>query len=371
MLLRQTIILSAFFLLPAAFAAAQEVTDGPYVIYQNGQIQVTTVQRDDDLLQPKTTVYKDSLLVSPENHAEWRFYVKLRPISSPKAECSIENDEPVFFMSDIEGEFAPFRNMLLAAGVIDAHYNWTYGHGSLVIAGDLFDRGKDVVPELWLLYKLEGEAAVVGGRVHVILGNHDIMNLSGDHRYTDGKYFKDAWLLHTDCTGLFGRDTELGRWLRAQNVIEKIGDLLVMHGGMSPAILAKRQSVEALNNACRPYFDRPWRQLPDSLQDYFNNHALFWYRGYFMTPKITDAQVDSTLSFYGCKWIVVGHTILAKNIALYQKGKVVALDVDEHKGHTAAALYQNGKWQVMDLGGTAKALRYEPKNDDLKDSDIL
>lgn len=240
-----------------------------------------------------------------------------------------------------------------------------------MIPGDLFDRGKDVVSELWLLYKLEDEARLAGGWVQVILGNHDVMNLSGDHRYTDAKYFKDAWLLHTDINGLFDADTELGRWLRSKNVVEKCGEVLVMHGGLSPVLLARGWSLAQLNGLCRPYYDFPRGQLPVQAQVLFGKDALFWYRGYFMQPRATMGLVDSTLSRYGCRWIVVGHTIVKWNIASYYGGKVIGVDVDEHLNHVEAALLENGKWFTINGDGKILPLVYKGSNDLVTDKDVL
>ena len=83
----------------------------------------------------------------------------------------------MFVLSDIEGEFAAFKSLMQGNGIMDQNYKWTFGDGHLVICGDLFDRGNRVTEYLWLLYKLEDEAKAQGGYVHVILGNHDIMNL--------------------------------------------------------------------------------------------------------------------------------------------------------------------------------------------------
>ena len=358
-----------------AQTAKPVVVDGPYVSYHDGRIYAANILKDDDLLLPVIDFYPDTqkaimLKVVPEGHQEWAFKEKLKPAIENEASVYPQS-EKTLFISDIEGEFAGFRKLLIAAKVMDEGYNWTYGANTLVIPGDLFDRGKDVVPELWLLYKLEDEAKAAGGSLQVILGNHVIMNLTGDHRYTDGKYFKNAWLLKTNCTQLFGRDTELGRWLRSKNIIEKTGNVLVMHGGLSPEILGKKQSVDQMNTECRPYYDAVRRQIPDSLQVFFGPKALFWYRGYFIQPKISMAQLDSTLAFYHCRYILVGHTIVKWNIASYYGGKVVSVDVDEHKGQTAAALYEKGKWYRMDDKGKTKKLVYQTGNDEIKETDIL
>ncbi|MFD2871925.1 metallophosphoesterase [Mucilaginibacter ximonensis] len=343
-------------LLPGLSWAQKSVqVDGPYVRYEGQQRIVKTIWQDDDDLVVKTE--HGALNVVPEGHPEWAFQVKLHTIGSENAAQPLA--EKTLFMSDIEGEFAKFRKLLLAAQVIDSAYNWTYGHGSLVIAGDLFDRGKDVVPELWLLYKLEDDAAAAGGSVHVLLGNHDVMNLSGDYRYTDAKYFKHAWFLNTGCAGLFGADTELGRWLRSKNIIEKIGNVLVMHGGLSPAL--KGLTLDEVNKKYQPY----------GQQVKVDRNAPFWYRGYFRAPKISMAGVDSTLAAYSCKYIVVGHTIIKWNIASFYEGKIIGVDVDEHKGKPMAALLENGQWFTIDDTGERKRLQYKPSNDQINEKDIL
>jgi len=364
-------------LLPLIALAKPPVpVDGPYVRYTGGQVIVTTIERDDDLLEPQTQTFPLSakaaitLQVTPEGHPDWSFTVRLKPNLEPEP-STFAAPTKTLFLSDIEGEFAKFREILLAAKIIDTQYNWTYDRGSVVIAGDLFDRGTDVVPELWLLYKLEDEAKVAGGAVHVLLGNHDVMNLSGDNRYTDAKYFKNAWLMEMNISHLFDKSTELGRWLRSRNVIEKVGDILVMHGGLSPALLAVNRSPDQLNAACRPFYAVSTEAVPDSLKVYFGSKALFWYRGYFRAPKISEADLDITLKQYDCKQILVGHTIVKWNIALFLGGKVIGVDVDYHKGKPMAALYQDGQWLVIDEKGKCKPMHYQPTNDQIKESDIL
>lgn len=347
-----------------ALAQRPNDVDGPYIFYKDNHISITSIEKNEDLLKSKAIryIYRDKanivLNVTPENHPKYAFQVCLK--QKLQADLSVHlATGKLLFVSDIEGEFVNLRRILLAAKVIDKYYHWIYGSGCLVIAGDLFDRGKDVVPELWLLYKLEDEAAACGGAVITILGNHDVMNLSGDHRYTDAKYFKTAWLMKTSIDSLFGADTELGRWLRSKNLVEKVGDVLVTHGGLSPAWL--NFSLEELNHRYQPY-DK--QREPD-------RNAPFWYRGYFIAPKVSMAEVDRTLAAYDCKYIVVGHTIVKWNIASYYKGKVIGVDVDEHKGEPQAALYSSGQWQVIYGSGKLQTLQYRPANDQISEKDIL
>jgi len=95
----------------------------------------------------------------------------------------------VVALSDIHGAYEGFVSALAEAGVVDADGGWQAGARRLVITGDLTDRGPDSRAAMDLLMRLENEAAATGGRVHVLLGNHEVMNLVGALRYVSpGEY---------------------------------------------------------------------------------------------------------------------------------------------------------------------------------------
>ena len=52
----------------------------------------------------------------------------------------------------------------------------------LVSLGDLLDRGAESRKVMDLLMKLQSQAPASGGHVHVVIGNHELMNLTGDMR---------------------------------------------------------------------------------------------------------------------------------------------------------------------------------------------
>ncbi len=54
-------------------------------------------------------------------------------------------NEKLLVLSDIEGEFDGFRKLMLQRGVMDSMFNWTFGKNHLVLVGDHFDRGNDVI----------------------------------------------------------------------------------------------------------------------------------------------------------------------------------------------------------------------------------
>ena len=361
------LLTAAAFFFPSFLTHGQQpyITDGPYVSYHNRIGYVSRIIKKDSGYRAVTDSFperkrrRQTLTVHLDGRAEWDFTVRLRRKISVPADATMsfgrQRKAPILILSDIEGEFEHFRNILLSAHVIDEEYRWVFGKGKVIVAGDLFDRGGQVSQFLWLLYKLEDEAARKGGEVHVVLGNHDVMNLDGDFRYVRSEYMANARLMNESYSSLYGKDTELGRWLRSRNIIEKVDSLLVMHGGISPEILHEGKTIRQINTDCRPWYAIHPGQVPDSLVDFFNAKAIFWYRGYFLNPRATVSLVDSTLAFYGVNKLIVGHDII-EHIAAFYDGKVIGVDVNEHEGTHEALLITHGKYFRIDDKGNKQEL---------------
>lgn len=186
----------------------------------------------------------------------------------------------VVAVGDIHGNFEGFVSILQRADLVDDDLRWTGGRATLVQTGDIFDRGVEVRKVLDLLMRLESEAAEAGGRVIVLIGNHEGMNLTGFYRdvnpeiyatfvddqsekrrkagYKDfKKYWRDkaaalaaeppaftdeikerwmeayppGWLEHNEA---LGPDGLYGKWLRKRPVAVVINHVLFIHGGVGP-----------------------------------------------------------------------------------------------------------------------------------------
>jgi len=269
-----------------------------------------------------------------------------------------KNEKPVskepskiFVLSDIEGEYDYFKQLLLAAGVMDKNFNWTFGKGHLVICGDVFDRGSKVTECLWLIYYLEEKAKQADGYVHFVLGNHELMNITGDLRFLNPKYLQIAQQLSVPYKNFYSKETELGRWLRTKNIIEKIGDKLFLHAGVSQYMNQLGESVAAINNLARPHYDQADDSLlPPVAQLLLLDEGPLWYRGYYLAPLATKAQVDSTLELFRVKKIITGHTVVSRITAFYG-GKIINLDVPHAKGASEGLLIENRKYYRVGLKG--------------------
>jgi hypothetical protein len=263
-------------------------------------------------------------------------------------------------VSDIEGNFKGLQQLLVGTGVTDGHLQWQFDTGHLVFVGDMFDRGLQVTECLWLLYKLEREAEQAGGKVHFLLGNHELMNLTGNYRYVRRKYWRNADSLRVAYADWYGPTTELGRWLRTKNVIERIGNTLFVHGGISPQVLAQHLSLDQLNYLTRQGIDAPNHAAllgPAKLISH-SDLSPDWYRGIALA-EVSAQHVQQVLSTYGAKTLVIGHTPNEQIHTLYQR-QVIAIDIP-HQDHTdqgfmQALWWENGTFSVIDSQQRKKPL---------------
>ncbi len=185
--------------------------------------------------------------------------------------------ERVVAFADVHGAHAELTALLQSVGVVDAELRWTGGKTHLVSLGDLLDRGADSRRVMDLLMRLQREAEAAGGRVHVVLGNHEAMNVLGDLRYVAADEFapyaadedpdersrqRDAFLSRQSGTTvadferlfppgffahrrLLGPQGPYGQWLLGLPAVVRINDTVYMHGG--PSTLLQGRGIETLN----------------------------------------------------------------------------------------------------------------------------
>lgn len=259
-------------------------------------------------------------------------------------------------VSDIEGSFRAFCRILYKNGVINKYLKWTFEDNHLVIVGDCFDRGEQVIECLWLIYSLEEKARREGGYVHFILGNHEIMNLNGDWRYVHPKYAENTHS-KTSRTALYGGNNELWRWIQTKNIIEKIGDILFVHAGITPQLLNHDLSITDINRKARPYYSRAGESFADPfLQTVFNKDTSpFWYRGYYQ-GLVTEEMIDTTLAKFDVSTIVTGHTIV-EHVSSYYNGKVINVNTDHASGNSEALLIRENRFYRINLAGKKERIK--------------
>ncbi len=196
------------------------------------------------------------------------------PLSSAQAdEWHFSDVERIVAVSDIHGAYNALVTTLQEADVIDDDLAWSGGKTHFVITGDLLDRGPDSRRVMDLIIRLEYEAPLAGGRVHQLLGNHEVMNLIGDLRYVSDEEYaafldiesadeRELWYRRfrrdkpedvdesavrsefdeKAPPGYFGHrrafrhDGIYGKWLLKKPIMIVINDTVFVHGGVPPYV---------------------------------------------------------------------------------------------------------------------------------------
>jgi len=333
------------------------VFDGPYILLENNNYVINYVIENNGVKSVRTNEFAEkdkggyTFQVTTDEPGKTFPVVLKKNLKEEKTEFSKVNKQ--FVLSDMEGNFRSFRKLLQANQIIDSNYNWTFGDGHLILAGDFVDRGNQQTELLWLIYSLEDKAKAAGGHVHFILGNHEIMNLSGDFRYLNPKYKETESILNKSIVDLYGEKSEMGQWLRTKNVVEEIGSILYLHAGISSAVNTIDVSINKLNKLVRPFYsDNKYEYDDNRTEILMGDLGPFWYRGYYMgSTRAVQSQIDSTLSIYKVKKIVTGHSVVADTISVHFNGKVFNTDVHHAGGHSEAMLIEGDKFYRVNSFG--------------------
>lgn len=328
--------------------------DGPYVFREpRGYTAVRMVEVDGQWRvrwQRLPDSPRSRLVVEVDNPARTRFDVAIRAAAVASSADEPRNPPRLLMLSDFEGQFDRFVSLLRTQGVLDADLHWSYGGGHVALVGDFVDRGEQVLPLLWLIYRMEGEARRAGGRVHYLLGNHEQMLLRGDMESWPQRMRATAQRIDGGPRRLFAEDSVLGQWLRTKPVVARIGDHLLAHGGISADYLASGLGIDAANALARHHLETRTLLLPARVRPVLGRTGTTRYRGLARPDARREAEpiahLRAVAARHGVQRVAIGHTI-APDIALEQRGLLLRLDVHHASQVPQAALYENGVlWRV-------------------------
>jgi hypothetical protein len=256
-------------------------------------------------------------------------------------------------IGDLHGDLDASLKVLQMTGLVDEDGRWSGGRTILVQTGDTTDRGPDSKQVIELLIRLSDEAETSGGDVVALLGNHEVMNMTGDLRY-----------VHPGDVAAFGSPEARraafaptgspGTWLRARDVAAKVGDTVFVHGGVSPSWALK--GLDVINRTARSAIDA------DPRAAILGAEGPLWLRDYLQAPEsIACPMLADALEDLGAVRMVVGHTTqrtgrvavrcdgallgIDTGISAHYGGNLAAVQID---GGNAMALYPSGPVDLPD-----------------------
>jgi hypothetical protein len=217
----------------------------------------------------------------------------------------------VYVIGDVHGQLEKLRDLLRGAGLIDQDDAWSGADSALWFMGDLVDHGPDGVGVVALIMRLQEQASTAGGRVEVLLGNHDVLLLAahrfGTQRTADGSTtFRELWEESGGVASDLERLTlEQARWLRTLPAMAREGPQLLIH---ADALFYTRYggSLDEINASLRGLLHGDDAARWGRLLDEFGEH------GAFVSPSDGASAAEAFLGRFGGERIVHGHTPVSK-----------------------------------------------------------
>ncbi len=268
--------------------------------------------------------------------------------------------------------------------------------------GDILDRGDSAKEIFDLLMSLEKEAETAGGMVHVLLGNHEEINITGrvfsfpDYLTAEQfrKFLPDSFrkakerelqkkIRTTERRGDRGpydyiveefwddlkRDPKAcrlyylnfmgnyGRWLLKKNAVIKINDCVFVHGGISEEF--STWPIQDINDRLRSELSDARRAIergrgPSYSKPVllFNEDGPLWFRELALPNSVAPEEVDLILDNLGVRHMIIAHTpqiAVTREKMMHFGGKIWIVDTGIARiygGHLSALIIQDDEFTV-------------------------
>lgn len=292
-------------------------------------------------------------------------------------------------IGDVHGDADATRTALQIAGVAqfdqDGSVHWTGGDAHVVQLGDIFDRGGAELESLFILLELRRQAENCGGAVHLLLGNHELLNASGDFRYvTDsafdaslayagGPWGGDEWTEKLRARiRLFSPGGEMAQHMSTFRVALKVNDTIFAHGGFTSD--HADVGLQAMNEAATAWLlddvklmDAPKRsEIGSALQLAAGGpEAVVWNRTYGSFANATPVdrlrmctRLQKSLAKVGANRLVIGHTPQPSGCSPACGSRVWRIDVGMSRGilgnpPQVLEIHQDGSTSVLTTSAPA------------------
>lgn len=315
---------------------------------------------------------------------------------TPEDEIYLKDGQRLVCVGDVHGDLEALKNFLATGGVYDPSTDsWCGGDTVVVQCGDILDRGFEELACYQLLSKLSQEALAYGGKVILLVGNHEAMNAMGlfQYAFTDREHEQFIGRAVDETLGPDNKwrdqyvNNQPSRWasyepggllahslLRNMKVAVKVGGTVCVHAGLRPEHLRDHGGIAGMNAAYRD-----WISLGDDLTSgdaasispvRYNHHGNYpnprdawvdaearqkyyvnsipaflqngptgpiWMREYSSPPdappaaRDAEALLEETLSILGARRLVMGHTI-QRRVNGVLGGRAWRVDVGASRG---------------------------------------
>ena len=300
------------------------------------------------------------LLVGCRDSSSYAIATGPRDWATHPAVATLDAPVDLYAASDIHGGYDRFVALLAANHLVAAMpatpdaVQWAGGAATLVIVGDLFDKGPQGLEVVDLLRALETSAHDQGGAVVVTLGNHEaefFADPMSSKAEADDGIDKELATESIDPIAVASGADPRGAWLRERPFAAKIGAWFFAHAGDTHG-----RTLADLSTALQAGYDANDFRDPEFAADDSILEARDWYED--------PAVVMAATAALGADHIAFGHDPNALGargaIASAQSGALVRIDCgmspDVDDSHGMLLHVRGNVVEQLDANGSATKL---------------
>jgi hypothetical protein len=233
----------------------------------------------------------------------------------------------IIVIGDIHGDMDKLLKCLRIPNLIDSHNNWIGEDTVVVQVGDQIDSCRfkgssncnqptneldeaDDIKILYFLTELHNQASKQGGAVYSLMGNHELMNVTGDMRFVSHNNINHNGMGLEGRKDLFKPGNKIANFLACtRKMALVIGSNLFVHAGIVPEIQTKYNNIDDMNKLLTFFLLGELRQ-PDQFKDLFivGKTSPLWTRMFGNDQILNCDQISETLKTYKVGRMFVGHT---------------------------------------------------------------
>ena len=244
-----------------------------------------------------------------------------------------ETTTPIIAIGDLHADLESAKKVFQVAGVLNEKGEWLQDNIIVVQTGDLTDRGPDGYEVLVWIQRLEKEAKKNNSELHVLIGNHESMNLQGDWRYVSPADIDSFGGLEARKKA-FMPGGYWSDWLLSKDAVLNVKGNIFVHGGVAIDFAKEPKELSFdVQSALRTrnYFD-----------PVLGNSGPLWYRGYWQKSEdVACYEADLALKKMNAKRMIMGHTTQPDGkVHVRCNGKLIVIDtgISRHYGENVAAV---------------------------------
>lgn len=288
--------------------------------------------------------------------------VALFTISACSVESPDRSNDRLVAIGDLHGDIGSARQAFRLAGAIDESDRWVGNNLTVVQLGDAIGRSYQDREVLDFLLALQQEAKSSGGKLHLLIGNHEVFGARLELRWVH----EDAYDAFASIPGLNLDDPRLAdlpvqqrsrgaallpgghyaRQLSEFPAVLRVGDTVFVHGGVTPHWA--KYGIDQINEDVRMWFkgetDEPVSTLGMD-PGYFDDNVM--QSRHFSNEYADCNMLGESLDILGAKRMVVAHTV-QQTITSKCDGRVWAID-------TGMSRYYGGPVEILEIASDSVA----------------